>query len=103
MGRWAGTVRSSGPPESASTRTPASSGSQSVTGSARVNRPSSTNAIAAATVTGLLIEAMRKIVSRCIGSLAATSRWPSSPTCSTLPPCHTRVTAPASSPASITS
>ena len=32
--------------------------------------------IAAATVTGLVIEAIRKMVSRCMGSPASMSRWP---------------------------
>ena len=45
----------------------ASSGSHFATGSVSASLPSSTKAMAAATVTGLVIEAMRKIVSRCIG------------------------------------
>ncbi len=100
IGRRAGTVRSSGPIGSTSTCMSANSGSHRLTGSDRASRPSSTRAIAAATVTGLVIEAIRKIVSRCIGSLASTSREPISLTCNMFPRCHTRVTAPASRPAS---
>ena len=65
--------------------------------------PRSASANAAATVTGLVIEATRKMVSRCIGSPASTSRKPISLTCNTFPRCHTRVTAPASSPESTAS
>ena len=61
-------VLSSGPSGSISTRMSASSGSHFATGSVSDSLPSSTKAIAAATVTGLVIEAMRKTVSRCIGS-----------------------------------
>ena len=74
IGRSAGTVSSSGPSESAITRMSASSGSHFATGSVSASLPSSTSVIAAATVTGLVIEAMRKMVSRCIGRPASTSR-----------------------------
>ena len=74
IGRRSGTVSSSGPSGSAITRRSASSGSHGATGSVSANLPSSTSAIAAATVTGLLIDAIRKMVSRCIGSPAWTSR-----------------------------
>ena len=52
----------------------ASSGNHFATGSVSANFPSSSSAIAAATVTGLVIEAMRNSVSRCIGRRASTSR-----------------------------
>ncbi len=74
MCRWAGTVRSSGPRGFASTRMSASSGSHVATRSVSDSLPSSISDIAAATVTGLVIDAMRKMVSRCIGSCASTSR-----------------------------
>jgi hypothetical protein len=80
-----------------------SSGNHFATGSASASLPSSIRLNAAATVTGFVIDAMRKIVSRCIGRLAWTSRWPSSLTCSTSPERQTSVTAPASRPASIAS
>ena len=79
------------------------SGNHVATRSVSASAPSSISVIAAATVTGLVIDAIRKRVSRCMGSLASTSRYPSSLTCSTSPPRHTSVTAPASSPASIAS
>ena len=74
IGRRAGSVLSSGPVASTSTRMSASSGNHFATGSASANFPSSSSAIAAATVTGLVIEAMRNSVSRCIGRRASTSR-----------------------------
>ena len=64
MARRAGTVYSSGPSTRISTRRSASSGSRSSTGSSSRSTHSSTRIIAAAAVTGLLIDAMRKIVSR---------------------------------------
>ena len=74
IGRSAGTVSSSEPRTSVITRRSDSSGSHFVTGSVSASLPSSTSVIAAATVTGLVIDAMRNIVSRCIGSPASTSR-----------------------------
>ena len=74
IGRRSAVVSSSALPGSISTRSAATSGTQRATGSSSANRPSSASVIAAATVTGLLIEAIRKIVSRCIGSPAAISR-----------------------------
>ena len=59
---------------SAITRISDSSGTHFATGSLSVNLPCSTSVIAAATVTGLLIDAMRNMVSRCIGKRASTSR-----------------------------
>ncbi len=52
----------------------ANSGSQRVIGSRNASLPSSTRLIAAATVTGLVIDAIRNMVSRRIGSPASTSR-----------------------------
>ena len=63
MGRSAGCVRSSGPCGSSSTRTFASSGTHCEMGSLNASLPSSIMLIAAATVTGLVIEAMRNNVS----------------------------------------
>ena len=45
-------------------------------GSERFSRPRSARIIAATLVIGLVIEAMRKIVSVNIGTLASTSCWP---------------------------
>ena len=63
-GRAAGTVSSSGPSGRASTRRSASSGSHSSTGSSSRTRQSSTSVSAATAVTGLVMDEMRKIVSR---------------------------------------
>ncbi|MGA8923980.1 MAG: hypothetical protein WB682_12620 [Candidatus Dormiibacterota bacterium] len=67
IGRFAGTVESTGPPTSLSTLRAASSGSNRSTGSSRRNRPSSTRIMAAAAVTGLDMDATRKIESRLTG------------------------------------
>jgi len=53
---------------------------------------------AAVEVIGLVIEAMRKIVSRSIGSLASTSREPTHDVWTTFPPRQTSVAAPARAP-----
>ncbi|CKS86098.1 Uncharacterised protein [Mycobacterium tuberculosis] len=74
MARRAGCVRSSGPAASSSTATLQSSGAQRVIGSRSASLPSSTRLIAAATVTGLVIDAMRNSVSRCMGTPASISR-----------------------------
>ena len=74
IGRSAGTVSSSEPRMSVITRISDSSGSHFATGSVRANLPSSMRVIAAATVTGLVMDAMRNMVSRCIGRRASTSR-----------------------------
>ena len=76
IGRRAATVFSRGPVGSTSTRISAISGNHRLTGSVSVSLPCSIRAIAAATVTGLVIEAIRKMVSRCMGSPASMSRWP---------------------------
>ena len=68
IGRCAGTVSSSGPFGSESTVMFASSGRNSSTGSSRRSVQSSTSVIAQAATSGLLIEAMRKIVSLAIGA-----------------------------------
>jgi len=65
--RIAGTNSSIGPSMLFSTRRLASSGSNSSTGSSSLSLHCSTRIMAAAAVTGLVIEAMRKIVSRPIG------------------------------------
>ena len=67
IGRSAGAVSSSEPRVSVITRSSDNSGSHFATGSVSASLPSSTSVIAAATVTGLVIEAMRNMVSRCIG------------------------------------
>ena len=74
IGRSAATVSSSEPRMSAITRISDSSGSHFATGSVSASLPSSTSVIAAATVTGLVIDAMRNMVSRCIGRRASMSR-----------------------------
>ena len=100
IGRLAATVSSSGPCGSTRTRISAISGSHLLIGSVSASLPSSASAIAAATVTGLVIEAIRKRVSRRIGRPASISAEPISLTCSTFPRCHTHVTAPEIRPAS---
>ena len=85
IGRRAGTVSSSGPSMRFRTLRSASSGSSRSTGSANATLPSSTSIIVAAARTGFVIEVMRKIVSRRIGSLLPNadtpmaSTWTSSP------------------------
>ena len=64
IGRFAGTVSSSGPSSRLSTRRLASSGSSRSTGSSSRSLHSSTRIIAATAVIGLVIEVMRKSVSR---------------------------------------
>ena len=65
-------------------------------GSSSAKRPSSSNIKAATVVTGLVIEAIRKMVSRSTGSSVVRSRRPTLVVCVTRPPRHTRVAAPAS-------
>ena len=71
IGRCAGTVSSSGPSRRFRTWRSASSGSSRSTGSSSRSLHSSTRIMVAAAVIGLVIEEMRKIVSRRIGSRAA--------------------------------
>jgi hypothetical protein len=80
----------------------ASSGSHRVTGSSSLSLPSSISIRAAIEVTGLVMEAMRKRVSRVIGSPASTSRRPTVLTWAISPLRQTRVTKPERSPASTT-
>ena len=68
--RSAGTVSSTAASRLRSTRRFASSGSRSSTGSSSRSLPSSTRIIAATAVTGFVIDAMRKIVSRRYGRAA---------------------------------
>ena len=68
IGRFAGTVSSTGPSRLFSTWRSASSGRKSSTGSSSRSLHSSTRISVAAAVIGLVIEAMRKIVSRRIGA-----------------------------------
>ncbi len=83
IGRWAGTVSSRSASGRRSTRRWPSSGSSRSTGSSSRSRQSSTQIMAATAVTGLVMDEMRKIVSRRIGSsepsaIAPTaSTWPS--------------------------
>jgi hypothetical protein len=81
IARRAGTVSSSSASSVLSTRRFANSGSQPSMGSSRRSRHSSTSNIAAAAVIGFVSDAMRKIVSRCIGALAFTMKVPSGSTC----------------------
>ena len=91
IGRCAGTVSSSGPPGRASTRRSASSGSSPSTGSSRRMTHSSTRISAATAVTGLVIDEMRKMLSR--AASPATPTW-------TSPPRATAHTSPWTSPRS---
>ena len=67
IGRRAGTVSSTAPSMLPNTLRSASSGRKASTGSSSRSLPSSTSIKVAAAITGLVIEAMRKIVSRFIG------------------------------------
>jgi hypothetical protein len=96
--RLAGTVSSIGASMARKTLRSASSGSHRSTGSSSRNLHSSTRIIAATAVTGLVIEVIRKMVSRAIGApsiaiLPMVSTWVS-------PPRLTSVTRPGMSPAS---
>ncbi len=76
----------------------ANSGAHLVIGSSSRIRPWSTSVRAVATVTGLLIEAMGKIVPRSIGSLRSISRRPAVWISAMRPLRQTRVTTPGKSP-----
>ena len=99
IGRWAGTESSSSASGRRSTCRLASSGSSRSTGSSSRSMHSSTQIMPAAAVTGLVIEEMRKIVSRRSGSSEPSamapiaSTWPS-------PRRATMVTRPGTSPRS---
>ena len=81
IARLAGTVSSSGLSMRLRTLRLASSGSKGSTGSSSRSFASSTRIIAAAAVMGLVIDAMRKIVSRHIGSLPPKAFTPIASTC----------------------
>src|SRR4051812_13946829 len=100
IGRFASSVASSGPSGSRSTRTWASSGAQISMASSSANRPSSSSIKAATVVTGLVIEAMRKMVSRSTGRSCARSRRPTAAVWTTSPLRQASVAAPASRPVS---
>src|SRR6266446_4585828 len=84
--RFAGSVSSIGPSSRFNTRRSASSGKSRSTGSSSRSLHSSTRIIAAAAVIGLVIEAMRKIVSRSTGSPSPSVFMPSASTCTS--PCR---------------
>src|SRR2546421_8543715 len=71
IGRFAGTVSSSGPSSRFNTLRSASSGSQRSTGSSSRSLHSSTRIIVATAMIGLVIEEMRKMVSRRMGGASA--------------------------------
>ena len=96
IGRCAGTVSSSGPSMRFKTLRSASSGRSRSTGSSNASAPSSTSIIVARARIGLVIDVMRKIVSRRIGSLLPNAITPIASTL-TSSPCATRVTMPGSS------
>src|SRR5437016_13540914 len=87
------------PDVSLSRRSPGRPGSSRCTGSSSRSRHSSTRIIVAAAVIGLVNEAMRKIVSRRIGSPPPTAFVPIASTC-TSPRRLTSVTIPGTSPRS---
>ena len=97
--RSAGTVSSSGPPGSTSTRRSAISGRCSSTGSSSRNRHSSTRVIAATATTGFVIDEMRKIVFGATGREPSSSSAPIASTC-TSSPRATAATSPGTSPRS---
>ena len=97
IGRLAGTVSSSGPSILRSTRRFANSGSRRSTDSFTSSLPSSTSIMAAAAVIGLVIEAMRKIVSWAIGGPSSAIAPTAIATPSSRSP--TRPTAPLTVPA----
>jgi hypothetical protein len=97
IGRFAGKVSSSGLSIARRTRRSASSGSHRSTGSSRRSAHSSTRIIAAAATIGLVTEAMRKMVSRRIGSLPPYALVPIAST-RTSPRRLTSVTTPGTTP-----
>lgn len=74
IARAAGTTSSTGLSGVRTTESEASSGNRRPTGSSREIRPSSTSIITAAAVTGLVIEAMRKMESLAIGDVPPVSK-----------------------------
>jgi hypothetical protein len=97
--RFAGSVSSSGPSSLFNTWRSANSGNSRSTGSSSRNLHSSTRIIAAAAVIGFVIEAMRKIVSRLIGSALPSAFMPIASTCAS-PRRLTSATKPGTSPRS---
>ena len=100
IGRSAASVWSRGPFGSRRTRRRASSGAWRAMGSSSAKRPSSYSIKAATVVSGFVIDAIRKIVSRSTGRFVTKSREPTLAVCTTRPSRHTRVAAPARAPAS---
>src|ERR1019366_8127370 len=102
MSRGEGEVSSTGPCASFRTCMLANSGSHLVIGSSSFSLPSSISISAATVVTGVVIEAMRKMVSRAIGVLVSRLARPLVVTWAISPLRHKRVTTPESRPWSIT-
>src|SRR5580704_3328907 len=98
MARGAGKVSCKGPSGRRSTCIAANSGAHFVMGSSSRNTPRSFKIIATAVVTGLLMEAIRKIVLRSTGSRASILRKPTASISSNSPCRHTRHTTPGISP-----
>lgn len=98
MARGAGYVPSKGLSGRRSTRIRANSGAHLLIGSSSRIAPCSISIIATTETTGLLIEAIRKIVSRSTGDFVSISRKPTVSSCSNSPPRQTRETAPGISP-----
>lgn len=96
IGRTAGTTSSTGLAGVRTTIGSASSGSHRSTGSSSAIRPSSTRTMTAAAVTGLVIDAIRKIESLAIGA-PPTATEPTAAT-SVRSPRATRATAPGTEP-----
>lgn len=97
IGRTAGTTSSAGPSGVRTTFGDASSGSHRPTGSEAAIRPSSISIMAAAAVSGLVIEAIRKIESRAIGVPPSVKAEPAAST-SMRSPRATSPTAPGTEP-----
>ena len=102
MSRGASTTSSSGPVADFSTFMPENSGAHLVIGSSSFSRPSSISMRARIEVRGLVMEAMRNIVSRVMGLSAAMSRLPRVLSWTISPLRQIRVTKPDRSPASTT-
>ncbi len=98
-GRLAGTTSSIGPSMLLSTLRSAISGSSRSTGSSRRSLPSSTRIIAATAVIGLVMDAIRKMLSRFRGVPRSRSCMPTTSTWVS-PRRSIRVMAPATSPLS---
>ncbi len=99
MGLLAGTVSSRPDSGVRRTRGSASSGSQRATGSPSAIAPSSMSSIAATPAIGLVIDAIRKMASRPMGSGSPRALCPVAETCSSRPRA-TSATSPGTSPCS---